>query len=119
MYFLVNVDLKMGSGKIAGQVGHAACEWTRRLERALKLEESIPNAMVEHYRVWLANHEPKIVLKSSADLMKTMLREYPSKCIPIYDLGRTQVAPMSMTVVAFAPAPPDQLPKEISGLKLL
>jgi peptidyl-tRNA hydrolase len=32
MYFVINDDLKMGKGKIAGQVGHATAKLSRLIE---------------------------------------------------------------------------------------
>jgi PTH2 family peptidyl-tRNA hydrolase len=109
MYFLVDTSLRMGGGKVAGQVGHAAALWTRRLERQ-------PTAA---YRSWLANHEPKIVLKSDGETMRALLVRHPSQAAAVFDLGRTQIAPNSLTVLAFAPDVPSALPPEITKLKLL
>lgn len=109
MYFVVNADLGMGRGKVAGQVGHAAAAWTRRLER-------VPTAA---YKKWLAHHEPKIVVKANTRLMQEFCDTFPLQTIPIHDLGRTQIAPNSLTVVAFAPAPSSQLPPQLKTLKLL
>lgn len=107
MYFVVNNDLGMGKGKLCAQVGHAVAEWTRRLEKQ----------PTDEYNHWKKHLEPKIVLKSTEENMRQLLAKYPQSTVAIIDAGRTQVAPNSFTVLAFAPT--NAPPPELQSLKLL
>jgi len=109
MYIVVNNDLGMGKGKMCGQVGHAVAAWTRRLER-----NSTPE-----YRAWLKFCEPKIVLKADQNTLMALHEKYPSMTEIVIDAGKTQIAPGSITAVAFPPLHQDAQPKELANLKLL
>lgn len=112
MYLLVNMDLGMGKGKIAGQVGHAVSGLIRRLMASKQPEEN--------YQEWINNHEPKIVLKASeAVLHKVMEDLVPDDFVAIYDLGLTQINPFSLTVVGLVPLRSNQVPPLVASLKLL
>lgn len=118
MYFLVNEKLlsKMGKGKIAGQTCHGACRVTRIIEREKTFNKT--------YHEWLNSQEPKIILKSSEELMLKMLNEYsdinaPIWCQQVRDAGFTQIPAGSLTVVCFCPMKKKDTPQEIVSLKLL
>ena len=110
MYILVNTDLKMGRGKIAGQCCHAACMATRYMEQRGRTR-------VENE--WLRTGETKIVLQATEALMNELSTEYKSKSFPVYDLGRTQIPEDSFTALAFLPMLPVDVPDSIKQLKLL
>lgn len=111
MYILVNTDLKMGTGKIAGQCCHAACMVTRELERL----DTLPPA----YQRWTREGETKIVLKATEELMLQFIQKYPKQCKAVWDLGRTQIPANSLTALAFCPMLREDAPAPISSLKLL
>lgn len=119
MYIIVNNDLSMGKGKIAGQTAHGACGVTRILERQK------PTSNI--YKKWIENGEAKIVLKSTEDEMNKLLMHYTHSykinkeqwCIAIRDLGKTQINPNSLTVIAFIPMNKNNVPEIIKTLKLL
>lgn len=126
MYILVNTDLKMTTGKIAGQCCHAACSVTRDLIEASK-EDKIVKSIYER---WLNTGETKIILKANKDLMNRMIKkchstktnEYKKNrtvCIQINDLGKTQIPKGSLTAVAFYPMKKQDVPVEIRLLHLL
>ena len=129
LYVMVNQDLKMGKGKIAGQVGHAVEE---AILHMLKFQPAL-------YNQYHFSHRRKVVLKSNEAEMKSMLEKYgyqfPSKnkstmlkqedgkeviwCVPIYDAGMTQIPANSLTVIGFGVMTKENAPKEIKEAKLL
>lgn len=115
MYIVVNNSLKMGKGKIAGQVGHAVAGITRRMERQVKCSF----AQLEVYNNWVENNEAKIVLKADEEVLDTLRAKYSSVTHAVHDLGKTQIAGGSFTALAFIPLPPQGVPAELKSLKLL
>lgn len=109
MYIVVNNDLKMGKGKMCAQVGHVVAAWTRRLEKA-------PN---DAYQKWLRFLEPKIVLKGNLTILTALRQKYPHQTEIVIDAGKTQVAPGSLTVLAFQPMHINNAPPELASLELL
>lgn len=121
MYIVVNNSLKMGKGKIAGQVGHGVSHVIRFLER-----KSIDHK--DRYKKWLKDGmEAKIVLQGSESQLEDLLNAHcisknPSDevyCFAIRDAGKTQIPAGSLTVVAFIPLEEETVPIEVKGLKLL
>lgn len=118
MYILVNTDLKMEKGKIAGQVGHVVGIITEEIIR--KAYESVtPETMedYQHYENWIKKDMyTKVVLKATeAQLRQEIATE--KKCRYIIDAGRTQIAPNSLTVVGFFPR--NDLEEKMKQYKLL
>ncbi len=113
MYFLVNMDLKMGKGKIASQVGHAVCSLVRSLSACEMTSEPYVS-----YKTWLDEFEPMVVLKATQKQIEEMTKNLnPIDYAAIHDAGFTQVAPMSLTVLGIRPM--RRLPALINTLKLL
>lgn len=108
MYILVNSDLSMGKGKIAGQVGHVISHIIRKLENC-KNKTS--------YNKWIRKGEPKIILKSTENEMEKLYEKYSSISHKIYDMGKTQIKENSFTVLGFYPS--DYIPDELLEMKLL
>lgn len=135
LYVMVNQDLKMGKGKIAGQVGHAV---ETVILHMLKFQPAL-------YNQYHFSHRRKVVLKSNEAEMKLLLKKYgyqfPSKdnkstmlrqengksegekegiwCVPIYDAGMTQIPANSLTVIGFGVMTKENAPEEIKEAKLL
>lgn len=104
MYILVNIDLKMGKGKTAGQVGHVVGIITEEIMRNVIMSPTTEtNEDYNHYTNWVKNNAyTKVVLKATEkDLLEFIENE--TKCRYILDAGRTQIAPGSLTVVGFFP----------------
>lgn len=116
VYIFVNEELNMSKGKIASQVGHAILEMHRFLI----------NNNIDHSK-WTNSGEKIVTLKISKQLINSILIEYNDKLIksntfnifPIYDAGRTEVEPGSLTVIASTPITDDKKPDFIKKLKLL
>ena len=108
--FLVRSDLKMGKGKIAAQVAHAAIECYKK-------------ASGEEIRRWESEGSKKIVLKVSnlEELMhyRKICASRKIKSCLIHDAGHTQVEPGSVTVLGIGPDD-DGILDEITGsLKMI
>ncbi|XP_057703041.1 UBA_like_SF and PTH2 domain-containing protein [Corythoichthys intestinalis] len=96
MVFVVNIDLAMGVGKVAAQVGHAAVALYQTLQEN--------NGWREMARKWDHSGAKKIVLRGTdvAHLLELQAHAM-SLCLPTYlvqDAGLTQVASGSYTVLA-------------------
>lgn len=92
MYLFVNKDLKMSTGKIAGQVGHCV---------GMIVEKVFTNndkTLLSCYKSWSKNGMKKIVLKSSEKDLKKLI-EQRSDCEYVKDEGLTQISEDSLTVV--------------------
>lgn len=118
MYILVNTDLKMEKGKIAGQVGHVVGIITEEIIR--KAYESVTPESLEdyqNYENWIRKDMyTKVVLKATEPEMRYALAT-EKKCRFIIDAGRTQIAPNSLTVVGFFPR--NDLEEKMKKFKLL
>lgn len=100
MYIIINNDLNMAKGKIASQVGHVV---QHIIEDIL---ESYYNSKKQtekylNYTKW-KNGCKKIILKTSQANLLNLIENY--NCVPIYDAGKTQVEPNSLTVIGFYPS---------------
>lgn len=110
---LVRMDLDMGKGKIAAQVGHASVELALR---AQKMDRKA-------FDIWMSGGQKKVVLKvANKDEMIRYMNEARSASLytcSITDAGRTQIEPGSMTVVGIGPAPDSDIDRVTGTLKML
>lgn len=104
MYILVNTDLKMDKGKIAGQVGHVVGIITEEIIRNVYENPSVETLDdYQHYTNWIRKDMyTKVVLKASEADLRQEIATY-EKCRYIIDAGRTQIPANSLTVVGFFP----------------
>ena len=114
MYIIINNDLGMTKGKTCAQVGHVV----RRVTSALH------NANNSDYKNWLRTGEAKIVLKSTESNMLRLIEKYKMNgntfwCMDVRDAGLTQIAPNSLTAIAFCPVLKKLAPNDLTELKLL
>ncbi|RLG73356.1 MAG: peptidyl-tRNA hydrolase [Thermoprotei archaeon] len=110
---VVRQDLKMGKGKLAVQVAHAA------VEGYVKVSENNPTIA----QAWLSQGQKKVVLKvdNLQELMEVFNKAKESN-LPAYiirDAGRTQLEPGTVTCIVIGPAPTRILDKITGKLKLL
>lgn len=108
---VVRKDLKMGCGKIAGQVAHAS----------LRAYWKTPK---EQRDDWTYNHiETKIVLKVNSEYeLREIIHEASVSNIPfavVHDAGKTQIGKGTLTAVGLGPADSGILNEITIGLKLL
>jgi len=109
---IVRMDLKMGKGKIASQVGHAC------VIGAENVRKTHPNWFNE----WWINQK-KIVLKVKDDVELSQIQNEAIKfnlpCFKIVDAGMTQINPNTTTCLSIGPAPENDIDMITSKLKLL
>ncbi|KAG1871155.1 peptidyl-tRNA hydrolase PTH2-domain-containing protein [Suillus tomentosus] len=113
LVLVVRTDLKMTTGKIAAQCGHATLACYKALSRT-------NTALVQH---WEKTGQAKIALKCSSE-DELLELEAVSKSLnlcarSILDAGRTQIAAGSRTVLGIGPAPIDLIDQVTGHLKLL
>ncbi len=110
---VVRKDLRMGIGKIASQVGHAAVLGVERCRKYNKL----------WLRNWFNEGQPKIVVKvnSFEELLKvqTDAEKLMMPLVIVQDRGLTQIPTGTVTCIGIGPAPSDIIDKVTSKLKLL
>ncbi|XP_060079135.1 peptidyl-tRNA hydrolase 2, mitochondrial-like [Ylistrum balloti] len=110
---VVRTDLKMGKGKIAAQVAHAA----------VQAYNSCAKYYPDMLREWKYSGQPKVVVKVDSE---TSLLALASKAKTlglnasvIRDAGRTQIPGGSVTVCGVGPGPSDLVSSVTGHLKLL
>lgn len=142
MYILINNDLKMEKGKIAGQVGHIVQRiieaiFTQKAKlSSLNLESSEPTAIkiksnelnindlddetkniILSYEEWRKNGMAKIVLKATQAELEELIKN--NNVLYVRDLGLTQIPPNSLTVVGFYPNLKTEMANIVKNFKLL
>eukprot|EP01116_Phalansterium_solitarium_P024661 TRINITY_DN9095_c0_g1_i1.p1 TRINITY_DN9095_c0_g1~~TRINITY_DN9095_c0_g1_i1.p1 ORF type:complete len:175 (+),score=9.83 TRINITY_DN9095_c0_g1_i1:104-628(+) len=113
MVLIVREDLKMTTGKIGAQVGHAVLgAYKRGVKR-------FPRAT----RQWELGGQAKIALRVPTEQeLLDLQKKAESLSLNTYivmDAGRTQVASGSRTVLAVGPGPKDVVDKVTGQLRLL
>jgi len=110
---VVRKDLRMGTGKLAAQVGHAAVLGAEESRKLNKL----------WLRSWFNEGQPKIVVKvNSLEELLQVQRDAEELRIPsimVQDRGLTQIPTGTLTCIGIGPAPSDIIDKVTSELKLL
>jgi PTH2 family peptidyl-tRNA hydrolase len=110
---VVRKDLRMGTGKIASQVGHAA---------VLGVEESRKSNKL-WLKNWFEEGQPKIVVKvNDLEELLEVLKDAEDLRVPVIvvqDRGLTQIPSGTLTCICLGPAPSDIIDKVTSELKLL
>lgn len=110
---VVRKDLRMGTGKIAAQVGHAA---------VLGVEESRKSNKLWLKR-WFNEGQPKIVVKVNSldELIQVQIdaEDLRVPVVVVQDRGLTQIPSGTVTCVCIGPAPSYIIDKVTSELKLL
>ena len=110
---VVRADLKMGRGKTAVQVAHAA------VLGADKVKKIYP----EWYREWEGSGQAKITVKvRSLDELMQIKKEAEKVGLPLVmveDRGLTQLSPGTITCIGIGPASSEKLDPVTGGLKLL
>lgn len=120
MYILVNDDIKIGKGKLAGQVGHAVCTYIyRNYIRKYDGEFVRLTDNTLHYLDDYMEVQKKIILKCPQDKLEELEKE--GKYIVIRDKGLTQLEPNTLTCVCIGiyDRDLDEVPEWIKNLKLL
>lgn len=103
-YYVVNKDLPMSTGKIAGQVAHAS------MLIALKQQDD------PKFQQWMNSIMKKIILKGSE---KDLVRLKELGFTSIIDKGLTEIPPDSLTVVGLPVMTRGEAQQYIKRLQLL
>lgn len=102
MYLVARRDLNMTAGKLGVQVGHGVQLCIREAEsHAVSLVGGYP-ALDE----WEENSYPKILLAGDEKKVEKLLRQLGESVFPfskVVDLGRTELPPNTLTLVAIGP----------------
>jgi len=111
---VVRSDLKMGKGKVAAQVAHAA----------LDAAEAGKRRRPEWYDQWRDQGQAKVVVKTDGGeaALLELQKQARSAGLPfslIQDKGLTQVEPGTSTCLAIGPGPSGEIDKLTGKLKLL
>ena len=110
---VVRVDLKMGKGKLAAQVAHAA----------LAAAEESSGMRGSWYSEWKQQGQAKVVVKGTGeDELQELFKKARALGLPsslIQDAGRTQLDPGTVTCLGIGPAPAELIDRVTGKLKLL
>lgn len=111
MYILVNEDIKISKGKLAGQVGHAVMSYV--YHKAVKpLSEGIEIKSLDEYM----KEQKKIILKCPQYKLEELERAGGYNVIR--DKGYTQLEPNTLTCINYGIKTPEELPEWVRNLKL-
>lgn len=111
MYILVNEDIKISKGKLAGQVGHAVMSFI--YNRVVKpLYSGIEVESLNEYM----KEQKKIILKCPQEKLEELERQ--GGYTVIRDKGYTQLEPDTLTCINYGIMTPEAAPKWIKELKL-
>ncbi|MCS7111231.1 MAG: peptidyl-tRNA hydrolase Pth2 [Ignisphaera sp.] len=112
---VVRTDIKMGKGKLAVQVAHAAVEAVFRCIESERCREWL--------EVWRKSGQKKIVVKVESLLelieLKSKAEELSLPHAVIVDAGLTQLPPGTVTSLGLGPAPSSLLDTITGSLQLL
>lgn len=123
MYILVNEDIKISKGKLAGQVGHAVCSYMYHNYINVDLSDGDFKENIMEYKTkndFLSNYmkqQKKIILKCPQSKLEELeYQGYHS----IRDLGLTQLQPNTLTCINMGIYDRDlnEIPEFIKELKL-
>jgi PTH2 family peptidyl-tRNA hydrolase len=110
---VVRKDLRMGTGKVAAQVAHAA------VSGAEQVSSSNPSWFIK----WFNSGQAKIVVKvHSLDDLHNIKRRAQSLALPVVqvqDRGLTQINEGTITCLGIGPAPSPLIDRITKDLKLL
>ncbi|AWR94325.1 peptidyl-tRNA hydrolase Pth2 [Acidianus brierleyi] len=117
MVIIVRTDIKMGKGKIAAQVAHAA------VSLVIDILNSSNSRWKSWLFEWLNEGQPKIVVKVNSIVeLNTKIEEAKELGLPISlieDAGRTQLEPGTVTCGGIGPSEDYLIDKITGDLKLL
>ena len=121
MYFVVNRDLNMSTGKIAAQVGHAAHILMLKYfeTKQLKTQNASQKELVANFESWMEASFRKIVLSADTNKFTKLISEMGSDIVVVKDAGLTEIAPGSLTVAGVFPLLKSNAPRIIRKMQAL
>ena len=109
MYILVNEDIKINKGKLAGQVGHAVAVYFHYNYDGGANSYSV----IEQY---MSHHQKKIILYCPQSKLEELEQQ---KYISIRDKGWTDLEPNTLTCVNLGIVDYNNIPKELEFIRKL
>jgi PTH2 family peptidyl-tRNA hydrolase len=110
---VVRTDLKMGRGKMAAQVAHAAVSCAREAEKRKP----------EWFRSWWQEGQAKIVVRAESESeLRFRLRLGEELGLPVslvVDRGLTQLEPDTVTCLGVGPGPSELVDRVTGDCRLL
>lgn len=136
MYILVNDEVKMGKGKLAGQVGHAVASYFNKFIIGLQNEvtelefenmtigNSWSSGSDKHYSIselqklneYMKDAQKKIILKCPKSILEDL---ESARYVAIRDKGLTQLEPNTLTCVNIGIFSEENVPNWVKELKLV
>ena len=123
--FIINSDLGMGKGKIAGQVAHATIYYMEEILLYVEGQAPENERLFERFVIWREEYHglmKKIILKTTQADMQKILCELAVREIEkfaVYDRGLTQIDEGSFTCIVVEPLEEDVCDELFGRLKLL
>lgn len=119
MYILVNEDIKIGKGKLAGQTSHSAVTYVYR--NYIKDYNGNNINITDEMRDFLDDYmicQKKIILKCPQNKLEELEKE--NKYIVIRDKGLTELEPNTLTCICIGifDRDLDEVPSWVKELKL-
>ncbi len=125
---LINMNLKMGAGKIAVQVAHAEIMYMQKIMVQFPNYKDSPPMILRFYD-WKSETQEdpigmmkKVVLKSTENEMRDIfikLKNFNIWAYLIFDKGFTQISPNSLSCLVLEPLPEEQCNELFGDFKLL
>ena len=118
-YIIINKELGMGVGKVAGQVAHVQTIIDNKIRYIAGLKELNEKdlSVLGWYEDWFLNgSQTKIILRAKE---KDLLKAIEMGAFPIRDNGLTEIPAGSLTVVGFLPQPKSNLVSFTKKFQLL
>lgn len=124
-YILVNKELNMGVGKIAGQVAHVQTIIDNKIKHYADhdknpllpaLTPDLIDALGWYEQWFLGGPQTKIILRAKE---KDLLKAIEMGAVEVRDKGLTEIAPNSLTAVGFIPQPKSNLVSFTKKFQLL
>lgn len=113
MYILINEDIKISKGKLAGQVGHAVSSYIFRITEKMRLGDETE---YKEFSDYMNTIQKKILLKCPEEKLTEL--ENVDGCYAIRDKGLTHLKPNTLTCVNIGLYSEDTVPEWIKELKL-
>ncbi|MFW6024961.1 MAG: aminoacyl-tRNA hydrolase [Candidatus Woesearchaeota archaeon] len=113
MYFIVNKELDMSPGKIAGQVAHTLANYFNFLWIESGYDSQKYNR--ELYLKWYNDNQKKIILKAKESKLETLEKDFWG----IRDLGLTEIKKNSLTCICLGIGTRKEFEPIVKRLRLL
>lgn len=115
MYILVNEDIKISKGKLAGQVGHAVASYIYKYMRLDVSHKALEEYMYDLIKDYMNGEQKKIILKCPQSKLEDLEKQGH---VRVRDKGYTQLEPNTLTCINYGIMTPETAPDWIKELKL-